>query len=336
MSRETSTPIEPVPGWADHCNAYLQKYLLLWLLLSSGLAFAIAGDDRGAAFIQQAKSQLGIVLIVTMFCVGCLLPADEVKQLGQRIHWVAAGTLVQYVTMPLLAYGIAHGLGFQGELLIGLILVGSVPGAMASNVLTLAARGNVSYSVSLTTLATILSPVFVPLALWFLLGQATQLNPASVAWKLAYQVVLPVLGGFVVCQLVSVVRPWLQAISGPVANLAILWIIAVVVGLSRERLMAATTAVLAALLLLNIAGYTAGWSSGRLMKLPEGMRRALTLEVGMQNAGVGTVLATQLFPSQELVVIPPAVYTFGCMLTGTILAAYWGLQTAGTSEINEE
>ena len=71
------------------------------------------------------------------------------------------------------------------------------------------------------------------------------------------------------------------------------------------------------------------------MKLPSGMRRALTLEIGMQNAGLGTVLTTQLFQDRDAATVPPALYTFGCMLTGTVLAkawAYWSQQRSHRGE----
>ena len=76
-----------------------------------------------------------------------------------------------------------------------------------------------------------------------------------------------------------------------VANLAILTIIAVVVGRTRSQLVDIPLQILVALLVLNLAGYTAGSIAARTMKLPASMGRALTLEIGMQNAGVGTLLA---------------------------------------------
>ena len=81
---------------------------------------------------------------------------------------------------------------------------------------------------------------------------------------------------------------------GPMAaNLTILWIIAVVVGLNRERLAEVTVVLLVALLTVNLLGYSAGYVGGGLLRLPDAMRRALTLEVGMQNAGLGTVLVLE-------------------------------------------
>jgi BASS family bile acid:Na+ symporter len=113
---------------------------------------------------------------------------------------------------------------------------------------------------------------------------------------------------------------------GPVvANLVILWIIAAVVGHNREHLAQFRLGVLWALLAVNGCGYLAGYLGGWTLRLPTAMRRALTLEIGMQNAGLGAFLATKLFPERTTIAIAPAMYTFGCMLTGTILARAWAM-----------
>ena len=80
---------------------------------------------------------------------------------------------------------------------------------------------------------------------------------------------------------------------------------------------------LTALLLINLTGYASGYGVGIRAGLPEAYRRALTLEVGMQNAGLGTVLAASLYGPTTIATIPTAAYTFGCMLTGTVLAVFW-------------
>ena len=85
--------------------------------------------------------------------------------------------------------------------------------------------------------------------------------------------------------------------------------------------------VLVALLLINLIGYAAGYGGGGLLRLPESMRRALTLEVGMQNAGLGSLIAVNYFSASETAAIPTVAYMFGCMLTGTILANLWGYRS---------
>jgi len=202
---------------------------------------------------------------------------------------------------------------------------------MASNVLTLAARGNVSYSLSLTTLATLVSPVFVPLVLKLALGRNAPLPVGKTSFELCWMVVLPVVAGHVSTRVLPNWQ-WIGQRIGPViANFTILWIIAVVVAANRDRLLLAeeTSAgqyarLIVTLLAINLSGYLAGAMGARLLRLDSSMRRALVLEIGMQNAGLGTVLATgTLFPEHPAAAVPPALYTFGCMLTGTALARRW-------------
>ncbi len=313
----------------------LQRFLLLWLILLSLLAFywpqlGLSGFDP---FVLTKTWRLLMPLIaVAMFAIGCVLPREEVRQVARMWPAVLGGTAVQYAAMPILGWSIGHALQLERDLLIGVIMVGCVPGAMASNVLTLTARGNVSYSVCLTTSANLFSPLVVPLVLAVALGVsgglAQPLDKLQVFRELILSVVGPVLAGYLLCNasdkfagLMSRIGPW-------IANGTILWIIAVVVGLNRDKLGSATPQLLVALLLINLLGYAAGWFGGSAMRLPTAMRRALTLEVGMQNAGLGTGLVLTLFPEHPTAAIPTAAYTFGCMVTGTLLAQVWSAPAA--------
>jgi BASS family bile acid:Na+ symporter len=310
----------------------LQRYLIVWLLISSAAALKWPDifPDAADPFVQS-KALLPWLIVVTMFAIGWMLPRDEVRQVFRRWPLVFSGTAIQYVTMPALAYAMGRLLGLRDDYLIGIVMVGCVPGAMASNVLTFNAGGNTSYSVSLTTAATLLSPLAVPTAMALALHADESVDVwilLKASRDLLLTVVIPVVSG----HLLSLRFPsWEQAarrIGTVVANLTILWIIAVVVGLNRQRLWASSADVplaslLAALACVNAGGYLAGYTGGVVMKLPEAMRRALTLEVGMQNAGLGAVLASQLFNGREAIAIAPAMYTFGCMLTGTLLAGFW-------------
>lgn len=303
----------------------LQRFLLLWLTLLSLVAFYWPRwlPDTFDPFVAS-KPYLFYIIAITMFAIGCLLPRDEITQVFKRWPTVLGGTAIQYLAMPVLAYAIGHAFGLEGPMLTGVVMVGCVPGAMASNVLTLAARGNISYSVSLTTSATLLSPLVVPIVLRLALGAEKDLDPLKISLDLLKMVVGPVVTGHLLCRNIARMEQAMRSCGPVIANLAILWIVAVVVGLNRERLAETTGLLLVALLLINLLGYTSGYLGGKLLKLPEPMRRALTLEVGMQNAGLGTVLVLGLFPESPATAIPTAAYTFGCMFTGTILASWWG------------
>ena len=305
----------------------LQRYLLAWLSLLCLVAYfwpqwGVTSFDPFVA----SKPYLWYLIMVTMFAIGALLPSDEVRNVAAHWPTVLQGTLLQYITMPLFAYGVGRLFGFGPEMMLGVIIVGCVPGAMASNVLTLAAGGNVSYSVSLTTSATLLSPLFVPAAFWLFLGKSLTISPVNVSIELLCQVVGPVVVGHLLSWLFPKFQLAMQWLGPVIANLAILWIVAAVFALNRDAITQHASTLGGALLLINVAGYTAGFLGGKALRFSEPMRRALTLEIGMQNAGLGTVLASQLYPDEPSTMIPPALYTFGCMLTGTILAQFWRLR----------
>lgn len=305
----------------------LQRFLLVWLVLGSLLAASWPGLWGTASFdpFVQSKPWLGWMVAVTMFCVGSVLPLTEVQEVLRRWPCVIGGTCVQYLAMPSLAWLLTNVFHLDRELEIGVILTGCVPGAMASNVLTMVARGNVSYSVGLTTLATLLSPAVVPLALWLTLGARADASLlGGSAGLLCQQVVIPTLLGFLLSRVWAEFSIWSRRWAATIANLCILWIIAAVVALNRSRLEQLTRELFLVLLLLNLLGYVAGDLGARLLRLPVRMRRALTLEVGMQNAGVGASLATSLFPDQPGVALPCGLFAFGCMLTGTLLAQVLG------------
>ncbi len=297
----------------------LERFLLIWLLLSSGVAYFWPEP------LTATKPALSWLIAVTMFSIGLMLPRDEVRQVFRRWPTVFAGTAIQYAVMPLLAFAMGKAFGLTGDAFIGIVVVGCVPGAMASNVLTLNARGNTSYSVSLTTTATLLSPIAVPLVLALALhssGVDAEILKKS-SKTLVITVVIPVIVGHLLSRRYPKLEKHSQKYGALVANLAILWIIAVVVAMSKSQLQQLRLDLFGALLAVNLLGYAAGYGGGWGMRLPEPMRRALTLEVGMQNAGLGAALAVKLFPDQAGVAIAPAMYTFGCMLTGTMLAHMW-------------
>ena len=312
----------------------LSKYLLLWLVLVCALAFyweQLFGADVFNPFFIKDKDLRGDVMsgmiAVTMLAVGSLLPYEEVKAVAKRWYTTLEGTAIQYISMPLLAYCVASALRLEGAAFAGVMLAGCVPGAMASNVLTLTARGNVSYSVGLTTSATLLSPIVVPITLYLFLGRQSSLPVADIMLNLLETVVAPTVIGFVLSRKFLFWEKVSQRFAEIVANIVIIWIISSVVAANADKVSQLTPRMIGAMIALNLLGYCAGYFGGKAIGLDSGMRRALTIEVGMQNAGLGTALAMKFFQNQPEAALFCASYTFGCMFTGIILAQLFRLSS---------
>ncbi|HID74833.1 MAG TPA: bile acid:sodium symporter family protein [Planctomycetaceae bacterium] len=329
-SRTHTDPVCMIDRFFNALRSLIERPLVVWLALLSLLAFSW---DRWLADLPDpfvASKPYGACLFaITMLAIGSLLPRDEVVQLARRWRAIVSGTAIQYTSMPLLAYAFGRLFGLHGPWMVGMIMVGCVPGAMASNVLTLAARGNVSYSLSLTTSATLLSPVFVPAVLGIALAGTAEYPLGEIAIKVAltsanllWMVVLPVIAGYCLSRLWWVWEAAAKHLGAIIANLTILWIIATVVAANRTQLAVLDPGPVLALLAVNLSGYSVGAVGGHALGLPSPMRRALTLEIGMQNAGLGTILVGIISPDPAAA-IAPAIYTFGCMLTGTVLARAW-------------
>ena len=301
--------------------------LLFWLVFSSLLAYAWPVQQfHFDPFTPPPAIKAPFIwalVAIAMFFLGTLVRRDELRPLYKHPWWVALGVLTQVLVMPAAAWGVTQLIPLEPDIANGVILIGCVPGAMASNVLTSTARGSVAYSVSLTSVATLLSPLTVPLVLWVVASAATEKSLLESSIRLSVLVVLPTVLGFRLCCTWERFQRWTEVWGTRIASFTLLWIIVIVVAGDRENLTHVGLVLALALLVINLIGYLAGWIVGGAAKLPQPCRRALTLEVGMQNAGLGTALAVTLYGENSLATIPTAAYTFGCMLTGTILAVGW-------------
>ena len=176
-----------------------QRLLIAWLTLLGVAAFFWDQWLPGAfdPFVST-KPLLNYLFAATMFAIGATLPREEIRQVV--VHWpkVLGGTAVQFTAMPLLGWSMPLVFGLDRDAMIGTVIVGCAPDAMASSVLTLMARGNVSYSVSLTITSTLISPLVVPAMMYVALGQHVDFPTGRATWELCWMVVLPVVAGHLV------------------------------------------------------------------------------------------------------------------------------------------
>jgi BASS family bile acid:Na+ symporter len=264
---------------------------------------------------------------VTMLAVGTLVRPEQVRAFAEAPLRPLSGLLGQYTIMPLCAGAVS--LCFDDpQLRTGIVLVGCMPGAMASNVMTVLARGDLILSVTMTSLATLLCPLVIALWLPLLADARIDVPVGALVWNASWMVVIPVLLGIAARWARPDLPPRWDRAATLCASVAIVLIILVVVAANRERLSDLSLGLGLAMLGLNLAAYALAWAYGSTLRWPASQRRTLVIEVGMQNAGLGSVLA--LAHLGEAGAVPSAFYTALCVATASLMIPLSRRPTATT------
>ncbi|MEL0081720.1 MAG: bile acid:sodium symporter family protein [Gammaproteobacteria bacterium] len=274
---------------------------LLLLIAISVVAWSFPGQ------FAPLKSAIVPGLGLIMFGMGVGLSSEQLLAVLRNPGYLALGVACQFLLMPALAWGIAAIMGLPLLLAAGLIITGSCPGGTASNVMVYLARGNLALSVAMTTCSTLLAPLATPLLAQFYIGERLELPVAQMYLTVLQIVLLPVAAGMALRQWrptlgerVSQVTPW-------VAMILVALIVGTIIGLNRERLNDVGGWLLLAVAIHNGAGLLLGYLGSWLAGAGEADRRAIALEVGMQNSGLATALAIKfLAPAAAL---PAALFS---------------------------
>lgn len=300
---------------------FYTRYFAVWVVIFGVIAYFYPGP-----FVLLSDYNK-LFFSLTMFGIGAVLKADDFKRIAQRPAVVLIGSTAQFTIMPVGAFVLARLFRLPDEIAVGLILTGSAPGAMASNVMTYVAKADTAYSVSLTTVSTLLCPLLTP-GLTCILASGTELDVSFLAMVLdvLYMVVVPVFIGFGVRHFLPKAIEKILPVFPAISITFIIFICSLVIALNKARLADVTGLVVAATLVLNVYGMSAGFGVGSLFGFGVQRRRTLAIEIGMQNAGLGVVLANEHIGPEAT--IPAAAFVFICIITASIMAAVWQRQPA--------
>lgn len=304
------------------------KYFALWVILVAVVAYFIP-----APFLPLG-GYITILLGVVMFGMGLTLKPVDFQLVVKKPLPVIVGILAQFLIMPLGALLIAYLLGLSDQLAAGLVLLGSVPGGTASNVMVYLARGNLALSVAMTSLSTLLAPLATPLILLGLAGQWMPVDPLAMFLSIFQVIIVPITLGIIVQKLLpGIVEKSLEIIP-LISVLAIMTIVTAVVSANAPSIRTSGAIIFVAVMLHNLLGLTLGYVAAIIMKLKEGDRRAISIEVGMQNSGLGVALATAHFG--PLAALPSVIGAVWHNISGPILATYWSKKPARVDETEEK
>ena len=296
------------------CN-YISKYMGAIVVLVAAVALFWP-----SSFLWVDTWAINPMLGVIMFGMGLTLSPQDFRIVFSRPKDIIIGCLAQFTVMPLLALGLSWAFALPKELALGVILVGCCPGGTASNVITYLAKGDLALSVGMTATSTLLAPLLTPLLVWLLAGTMVEVDTIGMLLSIVYVVIAPIAVGLVfqryLPKFTKSIVPYLPAFS----SVVIAFVVGIVVSHNADRLLVGGMIVVLVVMLHNLCGLSLGYIIGRLLGLADAKRRAISIEVGMQNSGLASSLATLHFAAFPLATIPGAIFSVWHNISGALVA----------------
>ncbi|XP_052191650.1 probable sodium/metabolite cotransporter BASS2, chloroplastic [Diospyros lotus] len=308
-------------------------------------------------FVKRGPASYSLSLGFIMLAMGLTLELrDFLNLFMQRPLSIIFGCVAQYTIMPSLGFIISKALGLSPSVSVGLILLACCPGGTASNVVTLIARGDVPLSIVMTACTTLGAVLLTPLLTTILAGTYVPIDAVKLSISTLQVVVAPILLGSYIQStfpsFVKVVTPFsplfavlassllaCSVFSENVIRLKSSMAVASIASGTSPFLIAQTILsgelglVILSVVLLHFAGFFLGYLSATLSGFKEPQRRAISIEVGMQNSSLGVVLAASHFTS-PMVAFPPAMSAVIMNIMGSSLGFFWRYIDPSDSKTN--
>ncbi|WP_080365747.1 bile acid:sodium symporter family protein, partial [Bordetella pertussis] len=295
-------------------SRFVGNTFAIWVLLFAALAYY--SPEHFKWLRQYIVPLLGLI----MFGMGLTLSKDDFREVLHRPRDVLIGVLGQFIIMPSLAWLLTAVLDLPPEVAGGRRHPGGLlpGGGTASNVMTFLARGDVALSVAITSVTTLLAPIVTPALIYLLASQWIEVSAAAMFWSIVQVVILPIVLGVLAQYLLrEKVKVCVDALP-LVSVAAIVAIVAAVVAGNQARIATSGLMIFAVVVLHNGLGLLIGYLLGRACGLGVAKRKTLSIEVGMQNSGLGVALATAHF--SPLAAVPSAIFSVWHNISGPLAA----------------
>ena len=266
---------------------------------------------------------INYLLMIVMFGMGLTMKLSDFAVVFSRPKDVIVGCLAQFIVMPVLAYALGKIFGLSDELLVGVVLVGTCPGGTSSNVITYLSRGDTALSVGMTSINTLLAPFLTPALTYLYLRTSVSVDVKSMFVSIIEVVLVPIGLGLLINKLFGKYTQRIMYAMPIVSVTAICLIVAAVVSHNSEKIMNAGLIILVIVILHNLLGYLCGFLIGVLFKMDMSRKKAVSIEIGMQNSGLATSLASSSFPDMSMATVPGAIFSVWHNISGAILAGIY-------------
>ena len=294
-------------------------------LFGKYMAVIVLVVTAATLFIPQtglwvSLSWINYLLMIIMFGMGLTLKFEDFKLVFVRPKDIIIGCVAQFTIMPLLAFMLCKLFNLDAALMTGVILVGACPGGTSSNVITYLSKGDVALSVSMTSVNTILAPVLTPLITYLLLSTTVNVDTYSMFISIINVVIIPIVLGFIINKFFGTFTQKAIKVLPMVSVTGICMIVASVVSHNASKILSTGLIVFTVVILHNVLGYACGFGLGKMLKFNIPKTKAISIEIGMQNSGLATSLASTSFASLAMATVPGAVFSVWHNISGAILA----------------
>ncbi|MDQ0995813.1 BASS family bile acid:Na+ symporter [Phyllobacterium ifriqiyense] len=296
-------------------SAFIGKTFALWVIIFAVLGFLF--PDTFKQLTPYIVTLLGII----MFGMGLTLSLDDFKEVGKRPFEVLIGVMSQFIIMPLLAVLLTRIIPMSPEIAAGVILVGCCPGGTSSNVMTYLSKGDVALSVACTSVTTLTAPLVTPFLVWLFASQYLPVDATAMFISILKVILLPLALGFLMQRLLPSIVKSAVPVLPLVSVVGIVLIVAAVVGASKGAILQSGLMIFAVVVLHNGLGYLLGFFAAQASGLSLSKRKAIAIEVGMQNSGLGAALASSYF--SPVAAVPSAIFSVWHNISGALLANYF-------------
>nr|WP_210300154.1 bile acid:sodium symporter family protein [Mycoplana azooxidifex] len=296
-------------------SAFVGKTFALWVILFAVLGFVLPDT------FKQLTPYIVTLLGVIMFGMGLTLSLDDFREVARRPVDVGIGVVSQFVIMPGVAVILTMLIPMSPEVAAGVILVGCCPGGTSSNVMTYLSKGDVALSVACTSVTTLAAPLVTPFLVWLFASQYLPVDAMAMLISIIKVVLLPLALGFALQKLVpGIVTAAVPALP-LVSVVGIVLIVAAVVGASKAAIASTGFLIFLVVVLHNGIGYLLGYLAAKVSGLSVAKRKAIAIEVGMQNSGLGAALANAHF--SPVAAVPSAIFSVWHNISGALIANYF-------------
>ncbi len=290
------------------------------------LLMALLSVMMPAPFMAIDTWWINPLLGVIMFGMGLTLSPQDFRVVFSRPRDVLVGCLAQFTIMPFMAWLLTKAFSLPADLALGVILVGCCPGGTASNVITYLAKGDLALSVGMTATSTVLAPFMTPFLTWLLAGTLVDVNTLGMLQSIVYVVIAPILGGLLIQHFLPGFTKRAVAYLPAFSTLVIAFVVGIVVGHNASRLLTGGLLVIIVVMLHNLSGLALGYGVGRMLSLSHEKRAAISIEVGMQNSGLASSLATLHFAAFPMATIPGAIFSVWHNISGALVAKVYSMK----------